>query len=78
MKRLLFAVLVLGALAAIGGAAPPSEKLGEYSPMKAAPAYHKPVLENEFVLVLDVSIPSGVTVPRRLGEDQLRRTVGHR
>ena len=28
-----------------------------------APEYHKPVFENEFVLVLDVSIPAGATVP---------------
>ena len=41
----------------------PSEKLADYFPLKAAPEYHKPVFENEFVLVLDVSIPPGATVP---------------
>ena len=66
MKRLLLAVLVLGAAAAIGRAATPTAKLDEYLPLKAAPDHHRPVLENEFVLVLDVSIPAGVTVPAHL------------
>ena len=63
MKRPLLAVLVLGAAAAISRAATPTEKLDDYFPLKAAPEHHRPVLENEFVLVLDVSIPAGVTVP---------------
>ena len=41
----------------------PTEKFADYLPLKAAPDYHKPVFENEFVLVLDVSIPAGTTVP---------------
>ena len=63
MRRLPFVVLVLGVAAAIGRASTPTEELGEYFPLKAAPEYHKPVFENEFVLVLDVSIPAGATVP---------------
>lgn len=63
MKTPLLAVLVLGAVAAIGRAATPAEKLDEYLPLKAAPEYHRAVFENEFVLVLDVSIPAGRTVP---------------
>jgi len=56
-------VLVLGIAAAIGRVSASTEKLADYSPLKAAPDYHKPLLENEFVLVLDVSIPAGATVP---------------
>ena len=65
MKKLPFVVLVLvlGIAAAIGRASTPTEKVADYFPLKAAPEYHKPVFENEFVLVLDVSIPAGVTVP---------------
>ena len=63
MRKLLFVVLVFGLAAAIGRASTPAEKLADYSPLMAAPDYHKPVFENEFVLVLDVSIPAGVTVP---------------
>ena len=66
MKRHLLAVLVLGAVAVICRAATPTERLGDYFPLKAAPDYHRSVLENEFVLVLDVSIPAGVTVPAHL------------
>lgn len=63
MKSPLLALLALGALAAIGRAATPTEKLDEYLPLTAAPEYHRPVFENEYVLVLDVSIPAGATVP---------------
>ena len=66
MKWLLQIALVVVAVAVIARAATPDEKLVVYSPLKAAPEYHKPVLENEFVLVLDVSIPAGVTVPAHL------------
>ena len=66
MKRLLLAVLVLGAVAAIGRAATTADDLDAYLPLKAAPDYHKAVFENEFVLVLDVSIPAGATVPAHL------------
>jgi hypothetical protein len=55
-------VLVVG----IGRARSSSEDLDAYLPLAAAPAYHKPVFENEFVLVLDVSIPPGVTVPAHM------------
>src|SRR5262245_48009191 len=43
-----------------------SEILDEYLPLKAAPEHHKALFENEFVLVLDVSIPAGATVPAHL------------
>jgi hypothetical protein len=34
--------------------------------LRAAPEHHQSLLENEFVLVLDVSIPAGATVPAHL------------
>jgi hypothetical protein len=66
MRRLLFGILVLGAVAAIGRATAQSDELADYYPLRAAPEHHKPLLENEFVLVLDVSIPAGATVPAHL------------
>jgi len=59
-------VLALAVAAALGRAATQTGKLGEFDPLKAAPGQHKSLLENEFVLVLDVSIPAGVTVPAHL------------
>ena len=66
MRRLLLGILVLGAVAAIGRASAQNEKFADYYPLKAAPEHHKPLFENEFVLVLDVSIPAGATVPAHL------------
>jgi hypothetical protein len=66
MKRSLLVVLLCGVAAAIARASTPDEKLADYLPLKAAPEHHKPVFENEFVLVLDVSIPAGATVPAHL------------
>jgi len=69
VRRLFVALVVFGAAAAVGRAAAPAapaERLKDYFPLKAAPDHHRPVLENEFVLVLDVSIPAGVTVPAHL------------
>ena len=66
MRRLLAAILVLGAVAAIGRARAQNQEVADYYPLKAAPEHHKPLLENEFVLVLDVSIPPGATVPAHL------------
>ena len=66
MRKLLFAILVLGVVAAIDRARAQNEELADYYPLKAAPEHHKPLLENEFVLVLDVSIPAGATVPAHL------------
>jgi hypothetical protein len=66
VRRLFVALLVFGAAAAVGRAAAPAERLNDYFPLKAAPDHHRPLLENEFVLVLDVSIPAGVTVPAHL------------
>lgn len=63
MKKALLAVLVFGLAGTIARAATPTGKLDDYFPLKAAPEHHKPVLENALVLVLDVSIPPGVTVP---------------
>jgi hypothetical protein len=51
---------------AIGRAGAQDEELSDYTPLNAAPEHHKPLLENEFVLVLDVSIPAGATVPAHL------------
>jgi len=65
MKTLVLAVLIGATLAAVGGAST-SQKYADYFPLEAAPEHHKPLLENEFVLVLDVSIPAGVTVPAHL------------
>ena len=66
MRSLLLGILVLGAVAAIGRASAQNEEFADYYPLKAAPEHHKPLLENEFVLVLDVSIPAGATVPAHL------------
>jgi len=66
VRKLLFAILVLGVVAAIDRARAQNEELADYYPLKAAPEHHKPLLENEFVLVLDVSIPAGATVPAHL------------
>ena len=63
MWRLLLGILILGAVAAIGRATAQNEKFADYYPLEAAPEYHKALFENEFVLVLDVSIPAGATVP---------------
>ena len=63
MKKTLLLVLALVLLATIGRATRAKEDLGAYFPLKAAPEQHKPIFENQFVLVLDVSIPPGVTVP---------------
>jgi len=66
MRKL--ALVLLGGLAALValGAEGPRGKFAEYYPTKAAPDQHKSLLENDFVLVLDVSIPAGVTVPAHL------------
>ena len=66
MRKFLFAILVLGVVAAIDRARAQNEEFADYYPLKAAPEHHKPLLENEFVLVLDVSIPAGATVPAHL------------
>jgi hypothetical protein len=66
LGRLLLVVLVLIVIASIGGAGNSKDDRAAYFPLKAAPAQHKTLLENEFVLVLDVSIPAGVTVPAHL------------
>jgi len=66
VRRFLLAVLIFGVVAAIGRASAQKEKLADYFPLKAAPEHHRPILENEFVLVLDVSIPAGTTVPAHL------------
>ena len=66
LRKVSFVALVLTVLAAIGGAGTSKDERAAYFPLKAAPAQHKSLLENEFVLVLDVSIPPGVTVPAHL------------
>ena len=62
----MLAILILGVVVAIGRASAQREELADYFPLKAAPEHHRPILENDFVLVLDVSIPAGVTVPAHL------------
>jgi hypothetical protein len=57
---------VLSAVGAFTRATASSEELVDYSPLIAAPENHKPLLENDYVLVLDVSIPAGTTVPAHL------------
>lgn len=66
MQRPLLVALGLGATLAISRAATPTEALDHYFPLRAAPEHHQSLLENEFVLVLDVSIPAGATVPAHL------------
>jgi hypothetical protein len=66
VSGLLSGILVLGALAALGRAGAQNRDFAEYDPLEAAPEHHRPLLENEFVLVLDVSIPAGATVPAHL------------
>jgi hypothetical protein len=63
VRKTLFAVLALGVAAAIHRASAQKDDLADYFPLEAAPEHHRPLLENGFVLVLDVSIPPGVTVP---------------
>ena len=63
VRKTLLAVLVLGLAGTIARAATPTGTPDDYFPLKAAPEHHKALFENEFVLVLDVSVPSGVTVP---------------
>ncbi|HEX2484661.1 MAG TPA: hypothetical protein VHQ66_05150 [Myxococcota bacterium] len=66
MQRLLLVLLGLGASVAITRHALSTDLLDQYLPLKAAPEHHKTLLENGFVLVLDVSIPPGATVPAHL------------
>jgi hypothetical protein len=66
MRRLTLVALLVAALAALGRVGTSSDDLENYSPLTAAPDYHTPLLENAFVLVLDVSIPPGTTVPVHL------------
>ena len=66
MSRLLLGILALGTVAAIARASAQSDESAGYYPLEAAPEHHEPLLENEFVLVLDVSIPAGATVPAHL------------
>jgi hypothetical protein len=66
VRKCLVAMVFLAAVAAISRAGTPTEKLDDYLPLRAAPEHHRALLENEFVLVLDVSIPAGATVPAHL------------
>jgi hypothetical protein len=66
VRRLFFVILAIGAIAAISRARAQSDDFADYYPLEAAPEHHKPLLENDFVLVLDVSIPAGATVPAHL------------
>lgn len=63
MRKGLLLVLAFALVVTTGRAGAAKEDLTDYYPLEAAPDHHKPIFENEFVLVLDVSIPPGVTVP---------------
>lgn len=65
MKRV-YAWLPLIALTSSAQSTVPDVGLQTYFPLTAAPENHKVLLENEFVLVLDVSIPPSATVPPHL------------
>jgi hypothetical protein len=66
VKKLALVILGLFAAVTAGRANTPTAEFADYFPLKAAPEYHKPLFENEFVLVLDVSIPAGATVPAHI------------
>jgi hypothetical protein len=66
VRKILLVILILGVVVSIGRASAKKEELDDYFPLRAAPEQHRPILENQFVLVLDVSIPAGVTVPAHL------------
>ncbi len=66
MRRLLFVLIALSAALVVSRAARSRDALDEYLPLRAAPDFHRALLENESVLVLDVSIPAGATVPAHL------------
>jgi hypothetical protein len=55
------ASLLVGALG--GYAFAQEDPLDKYLPLMAAPDHHRPVLENDYVRVLDVRIAPGDTVP---------------
>lgn len=57
---------MFAAAAVVARASTPTETLADYWPLTAAPDHHKPLFENKFVLVLDVSIPAGATVPAHI------------
>ena len=54
-------LIVAGAIA--GYALAEESLLEKYLPLTAAPEYHRAILENDTVRVLDVRIPPGDTVP---------------
>lgn len=66
MKRFLLVFFAFMAVVSLGRAGASTDDLSRYFPLTAAPAHHKPLLENAFVLVLDVSIPAGASVPAHL------------
>jgi len=66
VKDLVVAVLLLAATFGASRARAQTEGPIDSLPLKAAPEHHRPLLENDSVLVLDVSIPAGATVPAHL------------
>jgi hypothetical protein len=66
MKKGFVGILLVGLMSSAQPNASGTTALGGYFPLRAAPENHKILLENEFVLVLDVSIPPGGTVPAHL------------
>ena len=65
MRRIVVLLFVVAAVAARAAGGPEGEA-ERFFPLTAAPEHHKALLENRFVLVLDVSIPPGATVPAHL------------
>jgi hypothetical protein len=56
-----FPLVLLGALQGCA-----TQKVGEYEPIHAAGEHHIPIIDNERVRVLEVTIPPGDTVPFHL------------
>ncbi|NJN50891.1 MAG: hypothetical protein HC809_03015 [Gammaproteobacteria bacterium] len=65
MKNLVLLVLCAGLLLFARSHAQPLG-IDRYLPLTAAPDNHQALFENEYVLVLDVSIAPGATVPTHL------------
>ena len=66
MRRRILAGLGLAVALVASRAATSEGALDAYLPLRAAPEFHRALLENDAVLVLDVSIPAGATVPAHL------------
>lgn len=63
MRTLMGSMVLLVAGAIAGYVLAAENVLEQYLPLTAAPEYHRAILENDAVRVLDVRIPPGDTVP---------------